>query len=1561
MPVSPGRHTTRQVSRALGSTVASAFRTSIAYDGLASKWNDSEDTHIVIKRPRDANQLGKLMVDIATGQVDDGPREPTGRAVGGHARARSMSADRRREIATKANTARWRDKDNPESASPQPDLDIRPDQPIRVAFERIFKEAETAAEKGRWFEHLFMAMARDVPDFQVADIWPWREWPDRSRLTELDGRDIGIDLVAKLDGGALVAIQCKCYDHDHRVSKPNVDSFISASDGDVFDLRWIVSTCPWNVNAENAIRNKNPEVRRIDFLDFLDRTIRELGRPAIRREPKPLQAKAIEAVVDGLADQGNDRGKLVMACGTGKTFTSLRVSERLVPDDGRIIFTAPSISLVSQARREWLTHTDRPMSALVVCSDKTAGGKGECHEAGPDDLVCPVLSDPAAVASHLAGDVGVKAVFCTYQSLDVVLDAQRKHSAACFDLAVADEAHRTTGVDVADRKVSFQHFHHRLDAAKRIYMTATERIYKQRSKDLSKGKGLDVVDMSDVDIYGPLLHKLKFKDAVAAGELSDYRVIVLGVHESHLTPGIRASLEQADPKAKIGEADLTRLYGTALAMNGYVRGGSIEVPPRLPRTLAFASRINRSKWFADTLSNNSTLKGQITRRLRGLERAMDVKAEHLDADSSAIVRSEKLRWLNDATRSNESRMISNVGLFTEGVDVPALDAVSFLDPRKSQVDIVQSVGRVMRKAEGKKFGYIVVPVPLEEGEDVADKLSKRGDDYRAVGQVLRALQSHDERLAETPGSFVSAHQTSPPPRDQRGTDESEGGERRQLELELKPVDAASIYTHVAAASGLGSPGQMTAMTIADAVKLAASIFMADGVVLETAKDVLELPAASDKEAATVAALLLCNACLLHKRLKSETKDMAMLAGLDGVARAKDPVERLSAAWESILDKDYEPVFRPALALLTQLPRDDEAKKAVRVLAERAESLADSLTELGYDHAGPLYHGILDSAESDGAFYTNNVAALMLARLALPAGMVDWSDYRTATSLRVLDPACGTGTLLMAALKTIKDRMGRLKVMTPVQLRKSHKKLVEKSIRGLDINYHATQLAASNLTLGAPTVDYEGIHVHTMRHGPQPDGTAELGSLELLPSAIRGDQVNLVEHEKQTVESTSNTPQNKYPDVQDVDVVLMNPPFTENTKSSTKFGRIGQLAMRAREDEILAVLRREDPDAADAITRKTLSTFFTPLADCLLKPDQGVLAKVIPFAACVALTGEDERRFLADRFEVSIVVTSHAKQLNFSGNTRIHECLLVCRRKPKHKRKKTLFVALSRMPANAEQAIEVADAIASGKLPSKWGGSFCWPSDRVQAGDWSACQWLDGTLAEAAHAISELPTMRPLGELAHVGPAHVRSDVRNPLDDLSRGPYRVLWTHKTGERTTMGATHEYSVAAKTGRIRQADMAWQKASRILLANKINTNSSRVAAVFLDAPAMGSVWTPITPHGRSSLAVQRAWCAWFNSTPGLLGFLHRRGRKLTYSDFMPNKLQSMPCPDPSKTHLNELGKIFSSLRKRQLLPWPDMDKCLARAALDNAVATTAGLDRDQIADWRARLATEPSVARS
>ena len=244
--------------------------------------------------------------------------------------------------------------------STQATLDLRPSERVGDALERIRRDAASEAEKGRWFEHLFMATVRDNPDFGVTGIWPWREWPDRERLTGLDGRDHGIDLVAELEEGTVVAVQCKCHAEDTPVTKPAIDSFLNESARPAFGLRWIVSTGGWNMAAERAVANREPRVVRIDFLDFLDRQIREFEKPKELRYPKPLQRDAIDACLDGLVAQGNDRGKLVMACGTGKTFAALRLSEHMAPDDGRVLFAAPTIALVSQARREWLTHRARP-------------------------------------------------------------------------------------------------------------------------------------------------------------------------------------------------------------------------------------------------------------------------------------------------------------------------------------------------------------------------------------------------------------------------------------------------------------------------------------------------------------------------------------------------------------------------------------------------------------------------------------------------------------------------------------------------------------------------------------------------------------------------------------------------------------------------------------------------------------------------------------------------------------------------------------------------------------------------------------------------------------------------------------------------------------------------------------------------------------------------------------------------------------------------------------------------------------------------------------------------
>ena len=1231
-------------------------------------------------------------------------------------------------------------------------LDLRPDVVVGKVLDRIFKEANSEAEKGRWFEHLFIGVVSDNPDFDAAGIWPWRHWPDREQLTGLDGRDHGIDLVAELNDGTIVAIQCKCYAEDHLVSKHDIDSFLGESARSAFGLRWIVSTSGWNSAAERAISGKAPPVRRIDFLEFRDYTIREVKKPEQERHPKPLQQNAIDAAYDGLVNQSNNRGRLVMACGTGKTFTALRLAERMVPDEGQVLFAAPTIALVSQARREWLTHTTRKMSAMVVCSDETAGGKGEQYEMGLSELTCDVVSAPAVLSVRLREhDRRVKVVFCTYHSLDRVCEAQQKHQAPPFDLAIADEAHRTTGVAREDvtgkQRVDFQAFHDasRLQAVKRLYMTATQRIYSDRSiaaaKKSAEKKGLsyNIVDMSDVDVYGPLLHHVKFSEAVAADELSDYRVIVLGIRENQLSPGILSALQGQHVPNKVSQMELCRLLGAMLALNGVVEGQ--ELPERLSRSIAFASTIARSKWFTDTINDDIALKRRITEVMRGKGKRAALEAKHLDGTNTALKRNQERRWLNDAPKKNQARMICNVKVFSEGVDVPALEAVSFLDPKQSHIDIVQAVGRVMRKAPGKKHGYIVVPVFVPEGDgDVAEVLEQRKDDYRHIGSVLRALQSHDERLAESPATFIKVIMPDPdeggekpPP---NGEEEDDEGSIQKF-FNFQDVEPG-IFAKVVASSGLGKPGQVTADEIARTVGLAAKRLEDDISLLDSLRNALDLTGVKDKEVSTTAALLLCNACLLHRRLQAESPTLKILPDLVTIGRSETPADALAEAWDEILKKDYAPVFRPALSIIENSPSFASLKPATQILASEIGRISDTVADLGYDHAGPLYHKILGSAQSDGAFYTNNISALMLAGLALSPDLVDWSDWHQATSLRILDPACGTGTILMAALKTIKDRMAEAVSITPTRLAEVHKELVENSIRGLDINYQATQLAASNLTLGAPTVNYDAMHVHTMRHGPQPDGTVALGSVDLLPDAVgSGKQLSLLGHVKEADVSTPDSETEEVPDIGDVDVVLMNPPFTSNDKRAAKYSTEDKQRMQKQELGIKDQIRATDPAASEMIDMNSVRTFFTPLADALLNQEAGVLGTVLPTTACTSTSGIEERKFLAERFHIDMIVTSHdPKYPNFSVATSIHESLLICRRMTKNERaQSTSFVALNHMPRTP---VEAADWLNS--VHTRGGGQTQIPPNICMATQESG-QWRLDTLPILRRGVG-YPRSRP---------------------------------------------------------------------------------------------------------------------------------------------------------------------------------------------------------------------------
>ena len=1418
--------------------------------------------------------------------------------------------------------------------------------------EAIRAESRTEREKGAWFERLFRALALADGALELDEVWSWAEWPEREALAKADARDIGIDLVARTTAGELVAVQCKCHDPKTYLAKGQIDSFLGGSQQACFDLRWIVSTSRWGPNAEAAIEHAHPPVRRIDFNEYLDTQLADGAVERPERRPNAAQLRAIEDAVAGLAH--HDRGQLVMACGTGKTYASLRIAEEVAAPGSRILFAAPSIALVSQARREWLRHTRRRVRSIVVCSDATAAADG------PDDLrladlTTQATTDRAKIGRWLgegAPEGGVQVVFATYQSLD-------RAAQGAFDLAIADEAHKTAGQLDADEPGMFTRFHDPafLDVRKRLYMTATPRVYHARAKAKALDEhGVTVVDMDDVGTYGPELHRLSFAEGVEQGILADYRVVVLGVDEGSVTGAMHERLAGKGPAgAPPTTAEVGRVLGLSLAMNGAIAGTDPDIPGELPRVIAYARSIARSKWYCEALGDGQ-VRAYTTRRMRkeGRERgSREVDAKHVDGSTSAVNRSHALRDLNEAPRRNALRAITNARLFTEGVDVPALDAVAFLDPRASQVDVVQAVGRVMRSAPGKRYGYVVVPVVVPPGTPVLDALARSTDGFEHVGKVLRALQSHDARLASEPWRFVKVVEPPPDeggqPGEQPPPDGATHGDPDQGELVL-PGRAGELYAQLGKLAGIGSAGKATADRIQTCVRTAGKMLAEERCEGRLA-EVKGLGYAPEQavDVCTIGALMVFNAAMLHKRLES-IPHFAGVGRVEAAMGGPDVRRSLLDAWTAILGTDYRPVFEVAVEVLELLPDRPPVTEALLRLARAANEVASQTGKLRYDHAGPLYHAILPSAKSDGAMYTGNVGAAFLAALALDETVVDPGDREGWKKLRVWDPACGTGTLLLAVLNAVKDLAG------DGDEADLHRALVEHGIAGTDINPHAIQLAASNLTLGAPTVDYRRMHLYTLPYGPDGRGGARTGALDILETQTP-DLASWADEDPTRAAQVDGSDQRFVP--RDVDLVVMNPPFTNLQDTGAKTGTGGKRAMDARKASLRAKLAREDEAAARVVhDAKSVRPMFTVLAERALREDRGTLAKVLPVAGAVVTSGAEERRFLAARFWIELVVACHHhRDFAFSGNTDIHECLVVARRR-RGPAGPTRFVTLDRMPRNAEEAAQWARRIRGGDTKGS-GASVLWPAERMAEGDWTPVQWYDGRCAEWAWALKTDGSLAPFSEMFSM------SAVRGGHHHFQREEGTGGPPGKPGFQSVSAKLHQTLAGVGDVRLRLKDgkpseTGRKYAGHLMLASKMNTQSGRVAALYSFEPAIaGGLWA--TVHGGGA-EQQKALCAYWNSTPARLQLLNVRPKKLTYPSWSTTDLEAVRIPralaDPHSSATRLLCDAFEAVKDTPLLPNRETGTCLVRELLDEAAAEACGRPRGEVRKWREAIAAEPTV---
>ncbi|MCY4503594.1 MAG: N-6 DNA methylase [Alphaproteobacteria bacterium] len=687
--------------------------------------------------------------------------------------------------------------------------------------------------------------------------------------------------------------------------------------------------------------------------------------------------------------------------------------------------------------------------------------------------------------------------------------------------------------------------------------------------------------------------------------------------------------------------------------------------------------------------------------------------------------------------------------------------------------------------------------------------------------------------------------------------------------------------------------------------------------------------------------------------------MPDLPPLNGVGGAADPAGALHAAWHAILERDYAPVFVPALAVLDALPERRAVGHAVRTVAECANRVADSLSELGYDHAGPLYHRILGSAKSDGAFYTNNVSALMLARLALSEDFADWSDPEAVTRLRIMDPACGTGTLLMAAMQTIKARMSEASSTgDPAAL---HRRLVEDVLCGLDINRHAIQLAACNLTLGAPTVDYRRMNLFTLRHGPQADGGVRAGSLEILgaaggPASLGSLAAPLRTLDELDAAQVDSAPEAAFP-LENIDLIIMNPPFTEIVNQGSKFSRPVVVRMQQHQVSIRDRINHRDSEAGGAINHRSVRTFFTPLSEQLLRRQYGVLAMILPATACTGTAGLKERRFLARNFHIERIITSHdPKRVNFSENTDIHECLLVCRRNSESACLPTQFVSLRRMPSNADEGKEATDSIVFGKA-GDWGSVCLWPSSRVETGDWTPVQWFDGALSEATFQIEQSGGLEAAGLRFKIGPIGqvVRVNFQECEDEFPDA-VRVFYSVSAKLRRTMRGEPEAWRRPRPDKEAQAWRYWAQRSHLLVAQRFRTTNGLLTGLWSPEASIGSGWVPVAVESRE---VAQALAAWWNSTPARLMLLNRRSKTLDYPAWSLEQLREIRVPKPDNPAWGALKDAFEATCDEELMPMKQAEECAVRAVIDEAAALALGLSPDVLADWRRRLAAEPTIS--
>ena len=587
----------------------------------------------------------------------------------------------------------------------------------------IERESDTV-KQGRLFERVIQRILDNRLDYKRVLLWSQfsKEYIFRP--------DEGIDIMCENHDGTWDAVQCKFHGTSNTLSHEGISKFnslvssinknnptITISD------RILVHTAD-KISSAGNYKLADAQVWSLDTLrgfnikwDSIDKI-----KPRKPYKLRPYQKSAVQDVIDGFSKQDriDKRGRLIMACGTGKTLTALHITEQLVKPGSIVLYLVPSISLIQQGLIDWSNNYNIQQRYTAICSDDDVDDDIPRNELGTK-----VTTNPDEIKRFIKDrdKQAINVIFCTYQSLDKLITATKDYT---FSLAISDEAHRTTG-SIQKKQFNLIHDNDIIKCGYRLYMTATPKVY---GKDLEH-----VYSMDDEKIYGPELHKLGFYKAVEMGILADFRVKMVEIPE-HLNNELkeRMTTDAQDKHLKW----YAKLHALWHGLN-YPNDFRLNL---LQRVIVFTNRVKDSKKFAgDKKIEHKSFEKMNKKEFNG----NTVQVRHIDGSTPIRHRREYLRWLKSSEHDkNECRIISNARVLGEGVDVPALDGVVFLDPKTSQVDIIQALGRVMRKAPGKDIGYVILPVVTQKGRNDDDTLSS--SDYKILWQVLKALQSHDENF-----------------------------------------------------------------------------------------------------------------------------------------------------------------------------------------------------------------------------------------------------------------------------------------------------------------------------------------------------------------------------------------------------------------------------------------------------------------------------------------------------------------------------------------------------------------------------------------------------------------------------------------------------------------------------------------------------------------------------------------------------------------------------------------------------------------------------------------------